>query len=97
MEWSPDGKYLLLKEGKRSTFLMVTKWEGGRWWGRGTWGLKGSSWARFATWGPKGPWFAYVMGHRPSLDGEEIILKNVETLKEMKLLLPQGLMIKWMD
>lgn len=97
VEWSPDGRYLLLNYGKRFTFLMVAKWEGGRWWGRGTWGVMGVSWLRFAVWGPKGPWFAYVSEHRPSLDGEEIILKNVETLEEISVILPRGLLIKWMD
>lgn len=97
VEWSPDGRYLLLNEGKRFTVLMVAKWENGKWWGRGTWGVMGSTWLRFATWGPKGPWFAYVWGHRPSLEGERIILKNVENLKEINLFLQPGLLIRWMD
>ena len=97
VEWSPDGRYLLLNQGKRFTFLEVAKWENGKWWGRGAGGVMGSTWVRFATWGPKGPWFAYVIGQRPSLEGEKIILKNVETREEVIFPLPPGLMIRWID
>lgn len=94
VEWSLDGKYLLLNKERRFRYLMVAKWEGGKWWGRGTWG---QTWVRFATLGPKGPWLAYVPGRRPSLEREVIVLKNVETLKEIQLFLEPGLMIKYMD
>lgn len=97
VEWSSDGKYLLLNQGKRFTFLTVAKWENDKWWGRGTWGLMGTTWVRFAIWGPNKPWFAYVIGHRPSLEGEQIILKNVETLEETKIILSPGLIIRWID
>lgn len=95
VEWSPDGKYLLLNSGRRFDALMVAKWEDGKWWGRGTWG---QSWVRFATWGPEGPWFAFVPGRRPSLErAEMIIVKNVETLAEIDIHLDPDLVVRWMN
>lgn len=97
VEWSPDGKYLLLNKGKRFTYLMVAKWEDKKWMGRGTWGQ--SNGLRFATWGPKGPWFAYIPSPRASLEEPEvIILKNVETLEEIEISLDDpNWVVRYMD
>lgn len=96
VEWSPDGKYVLLNKGKRFTYLMVAKWEGGKWMGRGTWGR--SDGVRFAVWGPRGPWFAYVERPRPSLEESEVVIvKNAETLEAIDLFLDPGLVVKYMD
>lgn len=97
VEWSPDGKYLLLNKGKRFTYLMVAKWEGGKWWGRGTWGQ--SNGLRFATWGPKGAWFAYIPNPRASIEEPEaVIVKNVETLEKIQIFLDDpNLVVRYMD
>lgn len=95
VEWSPDGKYLLLNEGERFSSLIVAKWEGGKWYWRGAWGVL--SQVRFATWGPKGPWFAYIAGKRPSEEGDCIELINVETLEHILLPLDPNLAVKYMD
>lgn len=92
VEWSPDGRYLLLNYGGRFSFLMVAKWQDGRWWGRGTWG---ASYVRFVSWG-EGAWFAVIGGRRPTTE-DIISCINVETLERISLIPGSDAIIRWMD
>ncbi len=93
VEWSPDGKYLLLNQDEKFSFLAVAKWQDGRWWGRGGGGSMGN--VRFAVWG-EGPWFAYVLGFRPT-PNDIIYVCNIETLEVIMLIPGSDAVIRWMD
>lgn len=93
LEWSPDGKYLLLNQGNKFSCLMVAKWHDGRWWGRGTWGEL--PYVRFVSWG-EGGWFAFIPGRRPTTE-DVICVRNVETLEGVNLILGDDAIIRWMD
>jgi Tol biopolymer transport system component len=100
VEWSPDGRMLLLNQGGPYAGIDVAWWDGTRWLGRALGGYASSHSAiRWVAFGPDGKWVAYVDGGASDYE-ERIVLHRTEHGGEGSgrfLDLPAGWRILWFD
>ncbi len=101
VEWSEDGKFLLLNMGKRYEHLQVAKWDGKRWWVAGIGGRMASGFGglKFATFGV-GRWLAAVPDIGPGGDEIWLVEVNPDDIRKSQwkiIEMPEGVWIEWMD
>lgn len=98
VEWSEDGKFLLLNMGtRRYENLQVARWDEGKWWVMGVGGHMDSGFGgiRFAAWGPKNLLAFTTDG---AIDVWIVKLHFPDTNFEWNLILmPDKVRIEWMD
>lgn len=101
VEWSEDGKYLLLNMGKRYMNLQVAKWDGKNWWVTGVGGRMSSGFGglKFVAFGVGGR-IAVVPDMTPGIGELWIIEINPDDIKKSSwktIWMQEGVWIEWMD
>ncbi|MEJ5253045.1 MAG: hypothetical protein HPY54_13460 [Chthonomonadetes bacterium] len=102
IQWSPDGRYLLLNEWRRYGFLSVVKREGNRWLARSAWGetyLRLVQWSSHPGWLVRVPeivprgYDALLLSEYPAM----IKMSHVETEEHRTINLGYGVVVHWLS
>ena len=96
VEWSEDGRFLLLNMGKRYQHIQCARWDGKIWWVMGVAGRMGTGFAglKFVAWGP-GSFLAIVPDITPEIWITEA--RTDEKWRWRTITMPEGVWIEWMD
>jgi hypothetical protein len=97
VQWSPEGRYLLLNEGRLYTDLRVVKQVGVHWMGKI---VGGQNFLRLVQWCAKPGWLSFVRGLRPMIHGDRgdaIELVNVERDERRVVTVGEAAIIHWMS
>ncbi|MFA4016931.1 MAG: hypothetical protein RUDDFDWM_002043 [Candidatus Fervidibacterota bacterium] len=97
VEWSEDGRFLLLNMGRRYENLQVAKWDGKEWWVAGIGGhmTSGFGGLKFAAFGV-GRWLAAVFD-RDLIWVVEVNPDDIQKSQRKMISMPEGVWIEWMD
>ena len=95
VEWSPDGKRLLLKQPDEAMYpIYVAQWNGKDWEAKYLRETRG----RQCVFGPDSRWVATVDGaDRPTYSEDMVFITNVDSSDTKQVKLPPGCRVLWMD